>query len=224
MKASVWFRLVLLTVALGSLATCVIDRRAQPAPTSQPATAPTASPSYGGGGYVSPTSTPTPYVTPEPAPTSTPTPTPAADGATSAFAREFLTAHNTYRARHCASPLTWSDELARYAARWAEHLRGQGCGLTHSSGSYGENLAGGTASALSPQRVTTMWYDEVAGYSYGSGFSMSTGHFTQVVWRGTQRLGCAMATCGGNAVYVCSYDPPGNYSGDFPRNVVASCP
>jgi hypothetical protein len=39
---------------------------------------------------------------------------------------------------------------------------------------------------------------------------MSTGHFTQLVWRATTELGCARAQCGGIDVVVCQYDPPGN--------------
>lgn len=209
---------LLISFIATSLFACVIDRTTKPA-TNQPNTSwqptpyPAPQPTY---------AAPTPYTPPEPY--TPPAPSVPTYTGGDAFARDFLAAHNTYRARHCAAPLVWSDELQRYAQRWATHLQSQGCGLTHSSGSYGENLAGGTASALSPQTVTAMWYDEVGMYAYGSGFSMSTGHFTQVVWRNTQRLGCAMASCGGNAVYVCSYDPPGNYAGDFPKNVVASCP
>ena len=69
-----------------------------------------------------------------------------------------------------------------------------------------------------------MWMQERAGYDFrGGAFSMETGHFTQVVWKGTQRLGCASATCARMQVWVCNYDPPGNMQGDFQRNVGPSC-
>ena len=46
-----------------------------------------------------------------------------------------------------------------------------------------------------------------------AGFSESTGHFTQMVWAGTQLLGCGSAQCAiGGAqgyLFVCSYSPAG---------------
>ncbi len=33
--------------------------------------------------------------------------------------------------------------------------------------------------------ATTAWYNEVSQYTYGSGFSMGTGHFTQVTIYGS---------------------------------------
>ena len=46
---------------------------------------------------------------------------------------------------------------------------------------YG-TLAAGTTGTLDGRAVTAMWYDEVKGYSFQQpGFSMQTGHFTQVV-------------------------------------------
>ena len=39
-----------------------------------------------------------------------------------------------------------------------------------------------------------MWYDEIAKYKFpDGGFSMQTGHFTQVVWRATARMGASQA-------------------------------
>ena len=54
-------------------------------------------------------------------------------------------AHNRLRAKHCAPPLTWSEKVAASARKWAETLRQKGCGLVHSGGDYGENLAAGEA-------------------------------------------------------------------------------
>ncbi len=42
------------------------------------------------------------------------------------------------------------------------------------------------------------------------GYSPSTGHFTQMVWRSTQRIGCGVQPrCSGGNFLVCHYDPPG---------------
>lgn len=55
---------------------------------------------------------------------------------------------------------------------------------------------------------------------------MNTGHFTQVVWKGSQRLGVGLAFSSDRkkAVIVANYSPPGNYLNQFSTQVVrASC-
>jgi hypothetical protein len=48
----------------------------------------------------------------------------------------------------------------------------------------------------------------------------AAGHYTQVVWRDTRRVGCGMATCRQGEwtwrLLACNYDPPGNYMGQKP--------
>lgn len=132
----------------------------------------------------------------------------------------WVDAHNRFRAKHCAAALTWSAKLAEVAQRWANALRDRGCQFGHSGGNYGENLAAGTKGTLDPGSVVKMWYDEIAQYRFpDGGFSMETGHFTQVVWRGTQRVGCGHSQCKGMDIYVCEYDPPGNWEGQYRDNV-----
>jgi uncharacterized protein YkwD len=132
--------------------------------------------------------------------------------------RGILAAHNKVRARHCAPPLVWSAEVAKVAQGWANQLRDSGCSFEHSKTKYGENLAAGTS--LTQQAAVDMWYAEVGKYDFARpGFSMSTGHFTQVVWVGSQRLGCGVSSCKGMRIWVCNYDPPGNFQGRFPDNV-----
>jgi len=67
--------------------------------------------------------------------------------------------------------------------------------------------------------ATQMWYDEVTdpGYDFNNqGFTSGTGHFTQVVWKGSTELGCGVA-----GVYVvCRYcNGPGNFMSQFEDNV-----
>jgi pathogenesis-related protein 1 len=134
-----------------------------------------------------------------------------------------LEAHDARRARHCAAPLAWSDELARVAQSWADELARRDCAFEHNQTQYGENLAAGTAGAFSPEEVVELWYRERQRYRFGAGrFSMETGHFTQLVWRATERVGCGTTTCNGLDVWVCNYDPPGNVEGAFRENVLAS--
>jgi len=141
-------------------------------------------------------------------------------------AQRFVDAHNGYRAKHCAPPLTWSKQLADVAQKWANTLRDKGCVFGHSPGAkYGENLAAGTVGALDPESTVAMWYDEIKLYKFpNGGFSMQTGHFTQVVWRSTKQVGCGHVTCNNNDIYVCNYDPPGNWEGKYRQEVLpASC-
>jgi uncharacterized protein YkwD len=144
----------------------------------------------------------------------------ARDSSAGAIAAQYVDAHNGYRKQHCAPPLTWSSELAKAAQAWADSLKKQGCAFEHSRTRYGENLAGGTSGALDPAGSTEMWYREVEKYDFKKGaFSMETGHFTQVVWAGTKRVGCGQTTCKGLDIIVCNYDPPGNVQGGYRQNV-----
>ena len=135
-------------------------------------------------------------------------------------AQALVDAHNRVRAKHCAGPLAWSPKLAQVAQQWANSLRDQGCAFGHSKGSYGENLAAGSTGLLDPEGVVKMWYDEVAQYKFpNGGFSMKTGHFTQVVWRSTTHVGCGHSQCKGMDIWVCEYDPAGNWEGQYRENV-----
>lgn len=147
--------------------------------------------------------------------------------ALSARYQEVLDSHNRHRANHCAAPLAWSDALAARAQQWADQLQQAGCAFQHSQNSpYGENLYFfAPAGNMSPDQVATGWYDEVNLYNFnGGGFSMSTGHFTQLIWRDTQKLGCGVSMCNGGEIWVCNYDPPGNVQGYYKAQVLpTSC-
>jgi uncharacterized protein YkwD len=141
--------------------------------------------------------------------------------ALSSEAQRLVDAHNRVRAKHCAKPLAWSAQLAQVAQQWANALRDKGCAFGHSGGNFGENLAAGTSGTLDAEDVVKMWYDEVAHYRFASGgFSAQTGHFTQVVWRGTARVGCGRSQCNGMDIWVCEYDPAGNWQGQYRENVL----
>jgi pathogenesis-related protein 1 len=132
----------------------------------------------------------------------------------------YVAEHDRYRAAHCAPPLEWSDELAASAQKWADTLKKRNCPLEHSDAPYGENLAAATPGTLSPADVVEMWYREVDEYDFRKpSFSGATGHFTQVVWADSRRLGCGVSACDHLEIFVCQYDPPGNVMGDFERNV-----
>lgn len=131
--------------------------------------------------------------------------------------QQWLQAHNTYRSLHGVSPVTWSDTVAASAQAWADT-----CPSGHSGSGYGENIAWATGN-ISESAVVKLWYDEEPLYDYNNpGFSSNTGHFTQVVWKGTTEIGCGFksgCTTGWANVWVCQYNPPGNYIGQFTANV-----
>ncbi len=129
------------------------------------------------------------------------------------------------RAKHCVAPLAWSNTLAQAAQRWENSQREHDCADEHSHGNYGENLAAGTTGYMDPNAVVAMWYDEIKDYDWKNpGFSMTTGHFTQVVWKGTSSVGCGKVSCNNLDVWVCNYDPAGNWDGQYKENVLpTSC-
>lgn len=90
--------------------------------------------------------------------------------------------------------MQWNNTLAQYAANYAANsFSCDNVQLIHSGGPYGENLAAGYVGGKSP---VDAWYNEISLYDYSNpGFSEAAGHFTQVVWKSTSQLGCAMVTC-----------------------------
>lgn len=133
-----------------------------------------------------------------------------------------LEAHNRARAEHCAPPLEWSHQLAAVAQAWADELRDQGCAFGHSRSRYGENLFFAAPSdPASGRRAVESWISERAAYRFARpGFSMQTGHFTQVAWRATRELGCGTARCNGGDLWVCNYAPAGNVQTQYEANVM----
>ena len=153
-----------------------------------------------------------------------------AGGSEPARLRGITSAHNAVRAAVSASPplpkLAWSAELAQVAQNYAAHLA-TSCELAHSHGAFGENLASFGGQPGDPETVVQLWADEGKCWTYGafmktdacSSSCTACGHYTQLVWRDTQFVGCGVADCqGGGAreVWVCNYDPPGNFIGESP--------
>lgn len=131
-----------------------------------------------------------------------------------------LSRHNAYRQELGIPPLQWSDTLAQSAQQWADHLA-QTNSFQHSqTGGYGENLWMGTAGAYSQQEMVDSWASEKKDFIYGTFPNTTTGgvvgHYTQIVWRNTTEVGCALVTANGNDYLVCQYNPAGNYIGQKP--------
>lgn len=135
------------------------------------------------------------------------------------FREEVIAAHNKYRAKHGAGPLTQARDLDEIAQKWADYLV-KNNKFEHSDTQYGENLWGGGANATGKE-VTEAHYSEIKDYNFATGgFSMQTGHFTQVVWKGSKELGTGYArNSNGMSVVCCNYRPAGNMQGAFAANV-----
>ncbi|KAM3510873.1 hypothetical protein MY11210_005476 [Beauveria gryllotalpidicola] len=132
-------------------------------------------------------------------------------GDSSDFKSQMLAAHNWYRAQHSAAPLEWDDDLASNALAWASKCSEN---PRHQPGHpHGENIAWGTGS-YSPYQWVNLWGKERVDYNFDRpGYVSGTGHFTQVVWKGTTRVGCGEAQCSFGTNVVCEYDPAGNIIG-----------
>lgn len=145
-----------------------------------------------------------------------------------------LAAHNRWRQTVGAPPLTYSTELAAASQEWANHLRQTNqCQMQHSkpAGKYGENLFWASAlqwsdgkrevQQVSPNTVVDDWGSERADYDYKNNRCAAgkmCGHYTQVIWKTTTTVGCAVAVCEDSReqIWVCRYQPPGNWVGEKP--------
>lgn len=147
----------------------------------------------------------------------------------------FITAHNKWRTEvGVTEMLSYSLELEVSAQTWADTLKKTNrCKMRHSKGDgqYGENIFWASALAWSdgrkelqqvtPQQVVDSWGSEKADYDYANNSCAAgkiCGHYTQVVWRTTTSVGCAMAVCDESQaqVWVCQYKPAGNWVGNSP--------
>ncbi|CAG7887655.1 unnamed protein product [Brassica rapa] len=163
---------------------------------------------------------PKPLPTPSPKPILYhPPPTSHYQPPTGSFEDQFLAPHNSVRTSLGLSPLVWDGRIASYATWWANQRR-YDCSLTHSTGPYGENLFWGSGSDWTPTFAVESWTVEAKSYNHmtNSCEGGMCGHYTQIVWRDTKRIGCARVVCenGAGVFITCNYDPPGNYVGENP--------
>lgn len=148
-------------------------------------------------------------------------------------AAAMVAAHNKWRAKDGVSEkLSYSQDLAESAQHWADSLKHTNhCRMRHSRGQYGENIFWASALSWSDGRkelqnvtsdeVVDDWVSEKADYDYNNNsciLGKMCGHYTQVVWRTTRMVGCAMAVCEDtlDQIWVCQYYPAGNWVGKMP--------
>jgi hypothetical protein len=141
----------------------------------------------------------------------------------SSIETRLLATHNRERALFGAAPLQWDPALAAAAASYGPSLSAMGR-LQHSSRAnrpgQAENLWMGTRGAYQPEDMVGMWNDEKRFLRPGTfPFVSSTGkwqdvaHFTQVIWKGTTHVGCAVHRDARYDFLICRYSPKGNVDG-----------
>ncbi|XP_023511454.1 pathogenesis-related protein PR-1 type-like [Cucurbita pepo subsp. pepo] len=133
--------------------------------------------------------------------------------------QDYVNAHNAARALVGIGPVKWDERIARFARQYANQ-RKHNCKLVHSGGPYGENLAWSSYN-LSGIAAVWMWVTKRQYYNPRTNTCAAgkvCGHYTQVVWRKSVRIGCAKVKCTNNrgTFITCNYDPPGNVRGQRP--------
>jgi hypothetical protein len=126
------------------------------------------------------------------------------------------------------NPMIWDPGAATVAQSWAAQ-----CNFNHNPNrDGGENLYA-ACSTTAPVTITgtdavSDWSAESANYTYSTNTCAAgetCGHYTQLVWRTTNAVGCAVQQCTTNtpctgfpdwAFVVCDYTPAGNWDGVSP--------
>ena len=174
--------------------------------------------------------------------------TPGTGGSTSghtnplsqALINEFVTAHNNARSgpltptpSPALPPVTWDYTLADSAYNYLSKCPGGNVSLApHNANrstdyqalggtdSYvGENIYATTASTASPTSAVNSWMSEASAYDYATNNISAAGHYTQVVWRASVRIGCAIVNCTNYTYHntiLCDYAPGGNITSQKP--------
>lgn len=130
--------------------------------------------------------------------------------------------------------MTWDEGLAITSRAWARH-----CVFEHNIylkevrrvhptfPSVGENIwVGSPPSSFNVKAAIKSWVDEKQHYDYKSQTCNKVcGHYTQVVWASSYKVGCAAQLCkngvrnfhdGESVIFVCNYARAGNVNGRRP--------
>uniref|UniRef100_A0A914E8C9 SCP domain-containing protein n=1 Tax=Acrobeloides nanus TaxID=290746 RepID=A0A914E8C9_9BILA len=150
-----------------------------------------------------------------------------------AFKQAVLQANNRYRYIHGVAPLSYDKAAENEAQTWARNLASRQICLEHDpKRKYGENLFYFafdyyTDAVSMADALTYGFYIEGRGYNYNTIPSdyYNRGHFTQMIWAASQRMGVGIAISYYNGrrtnscqpsrpaymlYVVVKYDPPGN--------------
>ena len=140
-----------------------------------------------------------------------------------ALAQRLLQSHNIERAAVGAAPLAWDASLAAAAQSYANELAATdrwGHSRDDQRRGQGENLWMGTRGFFAPEKMVADWASEKAMFRPGTFPNVSStgswhdiGHYTQMIWPATQKVGCGIRSSGRWDYLVCRYSAPGNVTG-----------
>nr|XP_008162829.1 glioma pathogenesis-related protein 1-like [Chrysemys picta bellii]XP_042716044.1 glioma pathogenesis-related protein 1-like [Chrysemys picta bellii] len=149
------------------------------------------------------------------------------------FIKECVNAHNSFRSK--VNPpasnmrhMSWDSALAKSAKAWAKRCHFDHNGYLKISGKMhpnftpvGENIWTGSLRLFSASAAISNWYNEVTDYTFETRYcTRMCGHYTQVVWARSYKVGCAVQFCPrvtgfdrltNGAHFVCNYAPAGNF-------------
>ncbi|NWY56573.1 GLIP1 protein, partial [Chionis minor] len=149
------------------------------------------------------------------------------------FIDNCVRAHNKFRSK--VNPpasnmfrMSWDSALAKTAKAWAKKCKFKHNiylkirGKVHPTFTpVGENIWTGTATIFSVDTAVSDWFNEFRSYDFNTNSCTDKcGHYTQVVWAESYKVGCAVHFCDTienfpglvrAAHFVCNYGPAGNY-------------
>ncbi|CAM4682298.1 unnamed protein product [Lepidochelys olivacea] len=143
--------------------------------------------------------------------------------------------HNQFRSQ--VSPpaadmlkMSWAPDLEAFAKAYAAKCI---WGHNKERGRRGENLFAIT-DEMDVEMALEQWYNEHEHYNLTTSkctVGQMCGHYTQVVWANSERVGCGMQFCKtlhgvedpDLYLLVCNYDPPGNVRGRKPYKEGPPC-
>ncbi|XP_067001116.2 uncharacterized protein [Anabrus simplex] len=141
------------------------------------------------------------------------------------FAQEGVRIHNEYRRKHGVPDLKLNKQLCNYAKEWAKAMAKENSFGHRPDGKYGENIycmwSSDSQHTVTAKDACQSWYKEIKDHQFGAEpRQLKSGHFTQMIWKGSKELGMGIARSkNGRVLIVANYNPRGNYLGQFTENV-----
>ncbi|XP_015675161.1 glioma pathogenesis-related protein 1 isoform X2 [Protobothrops mucrosquamatus] len=159
------------------------------------------------------------------------------------FIKQYIDIHNKFRSEVKPSAsnmlyMTFDLALARIARAWAnkcvwKHNPNQRYHPDRKFKPTGENmwLGGASRNPFNVFNPITAFHNEVNYYTFSTHQCTKVcGHYTQVVWAASYKVGCAVVYCRymdgkekNNNILVCNYAPAGNYRGVRPYKEGKPC-
>jgi len=130
---------------------------------------------------------------------------------------EFLSIHNNHRKELGISQLEWDDDLAKSALEWGQQLARENKFYHSKIKGKGENLYWGSSTCgkiYTLAEAADAWGSEKS-LMQGKKFDPKSkaGHYTQMIWRNTHKVGAAVVRRNNDFYIVAHYYPAGNWIG-----------